>query len=166
MRRRSWNYVTSLARNKFSVILLILANAASIPVVASESFEAKDIPLGRDFLRLPKGRWIWLAKTGQESTRAMIGRGKKSDRHAIWFRDFKGEEYDHAWNYAYFVHLKPGRLLIDLDGDGSPEVGIATYDYGNSVIRNVMIFTIKNNELQFLRQQGPFNLETDLSLYK
>ncbi len=145
---------------------LSLAMSGRASSAADEPFVAKEIPLGRDFLRLPRGRWVWLAKTGQESTRIMLGRGKKSDRHAIWFRDFKGVEYDNPWDYAYFVYLKPNRLIVDLDHDGYSEIGIATYDFGNSVIRDVMIFTIKKNRLEYVKTQGPFNLEADLSLFK
>ena len=154
-----------LVRNSFPLffcaVFIFVFHFAS-----ADDFVANEIPLGRDFLSLSNNRWIWLVKTGQESTRAMIGRGAKSDKHAIWFHDYKWLIHGNSWDFAYFVYLKPHRLICDLDGDGNPEVGVATFDYGNSVIRDVMIFTIRNNQLQFVRNQGPFNLEADLSLYK
>jgi len=154
-----------LVKNSLSV-LFCAAVFFVFSFANADDFVAKEIPLGRDFLKLSNKRWIWLMKTGQESTRAMIGRGTKSDKHAIWFRDYKGVVHGNSWDYAYFVYLKPNHLIYDLDGDGEPEVGIATFDYGNSVIRDVMIFTVKNNQLQFVKNQGPFNLEADLSLHK
>ena len=155
-----WSCMKNLRRNKilaFAFLTLIIGTPC--PAVT------KEIPLGRNFLNLSDGRWIWLKKVGQESTRTIIGRSSKSEKNAIWSHVYTSE-YDHPWDYAYFVYLKSKQLVVDLDHDGNPEVGIATFDYGNSAIRNVMIFSIKGDHLEFERQEGPFNLEADNNLFK
>lgn len=123
-----------------------------------------DVPIDRDFLRMPNGRWIWLKKTGLETTKAMVGKGPKLERNAIWTHLYESDE-NRSWEYAYFVRLKPNRFAVDLDGDGNAEIGISTYDMGNNMIRKIMLFSIVQNRLVFIRDHGPFNIAADESIF-
>jgi hypothetical protein len=124
----------------------------------------KDVPINRDFLHLPNGRWIWLQKIDWDATKAMIGKGLKRESNVIWSRIFKSDE-NRAWEYAYFVRLKPKKFAVDLDRDGNFEVGISTYDMGNNMIRKVMIFSVIKDQLVLVREQGPYNIAADESVF-
>jgi hypothetical protein len=145
----------SRGKSKFLALLFTFLWAATA---------AGDPPIERDFLKLPDGRWIWLEKIDWERTRVILGRGAKREQSAIWSENYESND-DRSWAYAYFVHLKPGKLAYDLDGDGRLEVGVATYDLGLLMIRKILIFTIEKNRLTFLREQGPYNMAADESVF-
>lgn len=152
----------NLERNR-----LIAAGFFFIVLMAMRPFSvafAKDVPIDRDFLSLPDGRWIWLEKTGQDTTLAMVGKGMKSKSNAIWSKTYESDE-SRAWEYAYFVRLKPGIFAADLDHDGNIEIGISTYDMGNNMIRKIMIFSVQGNRLVVVKEQGPFNIAADESVF-
>ncbi|MEQ1878662.1 MAG: hypothetical protein ABL958_18610 [Bdellovibrionia bacterium] len=76
------------------------------------------------------------------------------------------EEFDRLWDYAFFVPIKPGKYFDDVNGDGFPEVGIATWDGGNNIIhRYGLAFSVKGNKLTYFGRQK-FNLEYGESIYK
>jgi hypothetical protein len=77
-----------------------------------------DVPVDRDFLRLPDQRWIWLEKTGWHTTRITLGRGKKSLKNRIWSEVHETDGERHTWEYAYFVRIKPNRLEVIDEVDG------------------------------------------------
>lgn len=129
-------------------------------LVVTKPVFAGDPPIERDFLSLPDSRWIELRKIDWHKTRVILGRKNKK----IWSSEYE-QEYDHLWDYAYFVKLKSNRLLVDLDQDGFPEVGIATYELGNNMIRDILIFSVKKDRLVFVKKQGPFNLAEDGNVF-
>jgi hypothetical protein len=125
-----------------------------------------DPRIDRNFLKLPDGRWIWLKKLDEWTTRIIIGKGAmRAEGNSLWSKDYSDDEH-RTWAYAYFAYLKPRKLLVDLDHDGSPEVGVATYDLGTSMRRTILIFSIQGNQLVMLREHGPINLASDESAYK
>lgn len=153
MLKKYLRFLKNLARPSNIVLMGIL-------MVVGSAF-AGDPPIERDFLTLPDGRWIKLKKIDWQKTRIILG-----DKHKkkIWSRAYE-QEYDRLWEYAYFVRLKRNRFLVDLDHDGFPEVGIATYDMGNAMIRNVLIFSVKKDRLEFVKIQGPYNLAADENVF-
>jgi hypothetical protein len=137
---------------------------AVLGAVGSEAIA--DPRVDRNFLPLPDGRWIWLKKVDDWSTRIIVGKGKpKSENGVLWSKTYEDDD-DRTWAYAYFAWLNPSKLVLDLDGDGAPEVGIATYDMGTLMVRPILIFSIRGNELVPLRETGPINLSTDESVFK
>lgn len=124
-----------------------------------------DPRIERDFLRLPDNRWVWLKKIDWEKTQMIVGKGPFSKKQIIWSKDFESDD-ERSWAYAYFVFLKPRRLLLDLDQDGNPEIGVATYDFGNNMIRKILIFSVYKDRVVFLREHGPINLAADESVFK
>lgn len=122
---------------------------------------AGDPPIERDFLSLPDGRWIELRKIDWHTTRVILG-GKHKKK--IWSIEYE-QEYDHLWDYAYFVKLRSNRFVVDLDHDGFPEVGITTWELGNNMIRDVLIFSVKKDRMEFIKKQGPFNLAEDGNVF-
>lgn len=74
-----------------------------------------DPRIDRNFLKLPDGRWIWLKKVDDWTTRIIVGKGRpRSERNMLWSKEYEDDDV-RTWAYAYFVYLKPGKLLVDLD---------------------------------------------------
>lgn len=156
MRIKLWDSTRSRRKSNFLLILTTLLWAFAA--------HAGDPPIDRDFLRLPDGRWISLEKTGWEKTTVMLGHGKKCEKNTLWSKDYESND-DRSWAYAYFVHLKPGKLAYDINGDGRLEVGVATYDLGLLMVRDILIFTVGKDQMKLLREQGPYDLAADKSVF-
>lgn len=144
-------------RNRFWIPILLLF------LIHSLCF-AGDVPVDRDFLRLPDQRWIWLEKTGWHSTRIILGKGKKSFENRIWCEDHETDG-THTWAYAFFVRMRPNQF-ITLDADKNPMVAISTYDMGNNVIRYAIVYRVKADRLEMLHEIPGFNAAADKSVYK
>ena len=153
---KSWDSMRSRRKSNFAVIMAIF-----LWVVAAG---AGDPPIDRDFLTLPGGKWVWLEKTGWEKTKVILGQGKKREKNAVWSKDYESND-DRSWAYAYFVHLKPGKFAFDINGDGKLEVGVATYDLGLLMTRDILIFTIEKDQMKLLREQGPYDMAADKSVF-
>lgn len=125
-----------------------------------------DVPLDRDFLRLPDQRWIWLEKTGWHSTRIILGKGKKSFKNKIWSKTYETGRDDkrHTWAYAFFVRLKPGQFVA-FDASNNPQVAISTHDIGTGVISWVILFRIKEDHLEVFAELDGFNVAADDSVF-
>ncbi|MGE3972942.1 MAG: hypothetical protein AB7F59_00295 [Bdellovibrionales bacterium] len=122
--------------------------------------------LSRTFLQLKNRTWLHLKKGDWEKNYDRVnfiygrGRGTEKKKDIIWSKVYQTND-DRAWNYAYFLRLKPGRFAYDLDGDGNKEIGVATYDMGNNMIRNILIFSIHKDQIVFVREHGPYNVAAD-----
>ncbi len=120
----------------------------------------------RTFLQLSKNTWLYLKRISREYDKEKFelqygrGKGNEAKKDIIWSKIFQTDE-SRAWEYAYFLRLKPGRFVYDLDDDGDKEFGISTYDMGNNMIREVLIFSIRKDQIVFLREYGPYNIAAD-----
>lgn len=148
-----------LKRNKILVSFLFV-----ILVFSSFCF-AGDVPIGRDFLRLPDQRWIWLEKVGWHSTRIILGQGKKTFKNKIWSKVYETDGERHTWEYAFFVRIEP-KQFVTLDADKNSQIAVSTYDMGNGVIRWVIIYRVKNNKLEIVKEIDGFNTAADESVFK
>jgi hypothetical protein len=125
----------------------------------------------RTFLHLNNGTWLRLKKINWEYDREkfelLYGKGKGSERKKdiIWSKVYETDNR-RAWVYAYFLRLKPGHFAYDLDGDGNKEIGVATYDMGNNMIRRILIFSILKDRIVFVREHGPYNIAADEPVFK
>lgn len=128
------------------------------------SLFAGDVPVDRDFLRLPDQRWIWLEKTGWHTTRIILGKGRKSFQNRIW-SEVRETDGTHTWAYAFFVRIHPNQF-ISFDADKNPEVAVSTYDMGNNVIRYAIIYRVKADRLEVVREISGFNAAADGSVLK
>ena len=146
-------------RSKFFFIILIM-----FATTCSVCF-AGDVPIERDFLRLPHYKWIWLEKVGVHSTRIILGRGKKSFKNKIWSKVYETDGEHHTWAYAFFIKIKP-KKFITFDQESNPQVAVSTYDMGNGVIRWAIIYRIKNNKLEIVKEVDGFNVAADESVYR
>jgi hypothetical protein len=145
-------------KNKlFSIFTLLLF----FPVLCP----AGDVPIERDFLRLPGKRWLWLEKTGVHQTRIILGKGIKSAKNAIWSIDRETDGDKHSWAYAFFVKIKNNQLLVH-DQSGNPEVAVSTYDMGTGMIRWVTLFKVKSDRLEVMDEIDGFNVAADENLFK
>lgn len=149
-------------KNKLLTLLLLLLSLAPVT-----SFGG-DVPIERDFLRLPDQRWIWLEKTGWHSTRIILGKGRKSFKNKIWSKTYEtgpDEKRRHSWAYAFFVRVKPTQF-VTFDSDKNPQVAISTYDMGNGVIRWVILFRVKKDHLEIADEINGFNVAADESVFR
>ncbi len=125
---------------------------------------AGDIPIERDFLRLPDQRWIWLEKIGWHSTRITLGKGKKSFKNKIWSKVYETDGERHTWAYAFFVRIKPEQF-ITFDEDKNPQIAVSTYDMGNGVIRWAIIYRVRDDKLEVAKEVDGFNTAADGSVF-
>jgi hypothetical protein len=121
----------------------------------------------REFLQLSNGTWLRLKKIDWEKTEFIYGRGKGNEKKLdiIWSKIYESNN-ERAWPYAYFLRIKPGRFVYDLDGDGNKEVALSTYDMGNNMVRDILIFTILKDKIVFKREHGPYNIGADEPVFK
>lgn len=125
MRKKFWPAMENRGkRNRILISFLFTF------LIASTTCFAGDVPVDRDFLRLPNQRWIWLEKAGWHSTRITLGKGKKSFKNKIWSKIYETDGERHTWAYAFFVRIKPEQFTI-FDKDKNPQVAVSTYDMGN-----------------------------------
>jgi hypothetical protein len=123
--------------------------------------------LSRTFLQLKNGTWLQLNKIDWEKIDFIYGKGRGNERKKdiIWSKVYESND-DRSWEYAYFLRLKPGRFVYDLDGDGNKEIGVATYDMGNNMIRRILIFSVLKDRIVFVREHGPYNIAADEPVFK
>ena len=148
-------------KNKLSILSLV--QLLFMPVFCL----CGDVPIERDFLRLPDQRWIWLEKMGWHSTRITLGRGKKSFKNRIWSEIYEtglDEKRRHSWAYAFFIKMEPDRF-VTFDSNKNPQVAISTYDMGNGVIRWAILFRVKKGHLEIADEIDGFNVAADEPLF-
>ncbi|MBP5296289.1 MAG: hypothetical protein J6Y94_03040 [Bacteriovoracaceae bacterium] len=74
---------------------------------------------------------------------------------------FDFSEYIYRWNeelHVNFTRLDHNQYLKDLDYDGNPEFAVTCYYGGNSVILDVLIFSIVQNQITYYGE-GKLHLE-------
>jgi hypothetical protein len=150
MRKVFKTFLTSPSRFIFCLIL--------IPSIV---FAANGVmPIDKLRLRLPDGRMIISKRTDYHKHLLILKKGKI----IIWQKEYE-QEYDRLWDYAFFVPMKKGHFILDINHDGFPEVAIATWDGGNNIAdRDALIFTVKPDRLEYYDRRK-FNLEYGESAY-
>lgn len=123
-----------------------------------------DVPIERDFLRLPDHRWIWLEKTGWHTTRIILGKGKKSFKNRIWSKVYETDGNRHTWEYAFFVKIKQDQFIV-FDKKKNPQIAISTYDMGNGAIRWAILFQVKKDRLEIIKEIDGFNVAADDAIF-
>lgn len=134
-------------------------------ICTSSLVMAGDVPIERDFLQLPDKRWIWLEKVGWHSTRIILGKGKKSYQNKIWSQVYETDGERHTWEYAFFIRMRP-QQFITYDSQKNPQVAISTYDMGNGVIRWAVVYRVKKDKLEKVKELDGFNTAADESLFR
>jgi len=140
-----------------------LANALTLFAVGSVSAYAANgvMPIDDTEVHLSDGRSIEAIRCGTHCHCLVVKRAK-----SILRRQCYEEEFDRLWDYTFFVPIKPGKYVADLDGDGNLEIGVATWDGGNNIIhRYALAFSIKGDKLVYFGRKK-FNLEYGKYLYK
>ncbi len=118
------------------------------------------MPIDDTELFLPDARKIETVRCGNNCHCLVVTRDKDVLRKQCY-----QEEFDRLWHYAFFVPIKPGKYIDDVDGDGSPEGGVATWDGGNNIIhRYALAFSLKGDKLVYFGRKK-FNLEYGEYLY-
>ncbi|MBX3022232.1 MAG: hypothetical protein KF799_11210 [Bdellovibrionales bacterium] len=119
------------------------------------------MPIDETEIKLSDGRIIEAVRCGVHCHCLVVKRGK-STLHKQCYE----AEFDRLWDYAFFVPVKPGRYIFDVNGDGSPEIGVATWDGGNNIAnRYALAFSIQGDKLTYFGREK-FNLEYGESIYK
>lgn len=132
-----------------------------VALIPYQSYAVNGVmPIDDTKISLPDGRTIEAIRCGDHGHCLVVKREKKTLRKQCY-----QEEFDRLWDYAFFVLVKPGKYVADVDGDGNPEVGIATWDGGNNIInRYGLAFSVKGNKLVYFGRKK-FNLEYGEYLY-
>ena len=153
MLKRSKTFMRNRNSIIFSSLLVI------VPVIL---FAANGVmPIDDKELKLLEGRKLLLKRAGVHSHTLLL----MQNSNLVWKRTFE-EEYDRLWDYAFFVPVKKGRYSVDINGDGNPEIAIATWDGGNNIAkRDALVFTVKKDSIKYLTR-GKFNLEYGEYVFK
>ena len=123
------------------------------------------IPTEKDTLDLPGGRVVKLLRVSQHETRISLERHSGSRSKVLWTRVYE-QEYERLWDQAFFVPVRPGRYFVDLNGDGAPEIGIATWDGGNYLFGHGLLFSVKKRSLTYFgRSPKPIDLVAPTSIF-
>ncbi len=161
MQKKFWNFTTSQdslfsSLNVFIVVLLLL----SAECLAANG----EMPVDDVDLNLPDGRSLHLKRIGDHRQLLTIEKGTDTHKNILWKKEFE-EEFDRLWDWAFFVPIKPKRYVADINNDGFPEIGIATWDGGNNIDnRYALVFSVKGNKLVYVDRRR-FNLEYGESIY-
>lgn len=108
------------------------------------------MPINDTKIRLLDGRTIQAIRCGVHCHCLVV----KQDLQTLSKRCYQ-EEFDRLWDYAFFVPVKPGQYSIDINKDGAPEVGVATWDGGNNIDdRYAIVFTIRGDKLYYLEKRN------------
>lgn len=147
----------------FTASLKKAANAV-VPVIliATPGYSANGkMPINDTEIAIPGGRTIKAVRCGTHCHCLTVKREKTVLRKQCY-----QEEFDRLWDYAFFVPIKAGQYVSDIDGDGNPEIGVATWDGGNNIIhRYALAFSIKGDKLVYFGRKK-FNLEYGEWLYE
>jgi hypothetical protein len=139
------------------------AEIAAVFLIGAGSAHAANgkMPINDTELALPDGRQIETVRCGVHCHCLVVTRARTVLRKQCY-----QEEFDRLWDYAFFVSIKPGEYIADVDGDGAPEIGVATWDGGNNIInRYALAFSIKGDKLVYFGRKK-FNLEYGEYLYE
>jgi hypothetical protein len=152
---KPWKIFINGLRNFVKAFAILLMGSNS-------SFGANGVmPIDNTEIKLPDGRTVEAVRCGVHCQCLNIKMEKRTLRRQCY-----QEEFDRLWDYAFFVPMKPGQYVADVDGDGSPEIGVATWDGGNNIAnRYALVFSIKRNKLNFFGRRK-FNLEYGEYLYE
>lgn len=132
----------------------------SVQVLAAHG----EMPVDDVDLNLPDGRSIHLKRIGDHRQLITIEKGSGRKRVVLGKQEFE-EEFDRLWDWAFFVPIKPKKYVVDVNKDGYPEIGIATWDGGNNIDnRYALVFSVRGNRLVYVDQRK-FNLEYGESIY-
>lgn len=150
-----WNGFIRNLRNAGEVLAILMLMNASVYAANGK------MPIDDTQINLSDGRTIEAIRCGTHCHCLVIKMAKNELRKQCY-----QEEFDRLWDYAFFVPIKPGKYFDDLNEDGFPEVGIATWDGGNNIIhRYALAFSVKGNTLVYFGRKK-FNLEYGESIYK
>ena len=130
---RCYSYMKNLKNTVISVLTLIFVTCFSTISFAPNG----DMPVDDVTLKLSDGRVLHLSRISQH---AHIFTIKKSGK-LICKRKYE-EEYDRVWDWAFFVPVKKGHYEADVNGDGMPEIAIATWDGGNNIAERYVSFLL------------------------
>ena len=153
-------------QNLLKIFIENLKRSASVGLVSIIMMPAAyaangKMPIDNTTIFLPDGRSIETIRCGVHCHCLVTKRGKQ----VLCTQCFE-EQFDRLWDYAFFVPIKPKKYVWDLDGDGSVEIGIATWDGGNNISnRYALAFSVRGNKLIYFGRQK-FNLEYGESVYK
>jgi hypothetical protein len=150
MRRRLWRSIKHL--NKFLFFSGLISNVT----LAANG----EMPIDDRKIQLPDGRTITSIRCGDHCHCLVVAREQKQLRKQCY-----QEEFDRLWDYAFFVPIKKGVYVADVNGDGYPEIAVATWDGGNNIAnRYALAFSLKGNKLIYFGRKK-FNLEYGEYLY-
>lgn len=117
------------------------------------------------FLELPNGNEVLISyHSHSEEALSKIRIFMRNGGKILWDKTFVNE-YGELWYKANFIPIIKDKFVEDLNGDGFDEIAIANWSGGkSSCASSAIIFTVKENSLQFLKRQE-INTEFSRSIY-
>jgi hypothetical protein len=152
------------APKKHGKLIKSLLLAIFIAIIPAKSF-AGDVPIDRNFMKLPDGRWVWLRKIGWHSTQVILGKGQKSPKNGIWSKVYETDGQRHSWAYAFFIKIKSGKFIIH-EKPHDTKFAISTYDMGTGMLRWAIVYRVRNDQLEIAEEIDNFNVAADENLFK
>ena len=149
MRKKLKTFTRSL--NKLHLFM-----SGFLALLGFQALGAKGVmPIDDTEITLPDGRIIKAVRCGVHCHCLEVTRAQKKLRRQCY-----QEEFDRLWDYTFFVPIKKGgSYAVDINGDGTLEIGIATWDGGNNIAdRYAMVFSVRGNKLVYVTRKK-FNLE-------
>lgn len=140
----------------------VVKAATAVILISTPGYSAHGVmPLHDKAITIPDGRVVKAVRCGDHCHCLTVQRAGTVLRKQCY-----QEEFDRLWDYAFFVPIKPGQYVADVNGDGNPEIGVATWDGGNNIInRYALAFSIQGNKLVYFGRKK-FNLEYGEYLYE
>jgi len=124
--------------SKVAFVILLLFSGIALAVNG-------DIPVDNTHIKLPDGKEVFSIRKGDHSHQIVL----KNKGKILWQKTFE-YEYDRLWDYAFFVPIKKGRFVYDLNHTGYPKIAIATWDGGNAMDhRTALIFEVRPQSLEY-----------------
>jgi hypothetical protein len=133
-----------------------------------------DAPYERNFKYIPKyldsgypspSRWISLERINRGSaTELVLGRGKFNTRNRISSKK-RLSDNSAAWDYAYFAQMIKQRFFIR-DAENSIYFAVVPIDTGNSLMRRVYVYKLKDNQFTELGSFPNYFCPDDKPVFK
>ncbi len=138
----------------------------SLNVLASDPDPYVEALHEKRFLKLPNGNEILISyHSHSEEALSKIRIFMRNSDRVLWDKTFVNE-YDELWYKANFIPVIKDQFVADLNNDGFYEIAVANWSGGKvPCASSAMIFTMKENSLQFLKKQQ-INTEFSRSVYE
>lgn len=117
-------------------------------LIGGSPFIQADPDTDKTTVRLEDGRKLAAVRRGEVAFDLQL----LSTRNKVIWKKTLGSLSGHSqWQYMYFIRICGDKFSTDINGDGYPEFVIGPFDGGNNPIRDVFIYTVREDKVVFLK---------------